>query len=194
MNPEILPQPRGMRQSFSAEISGASKPMAAQDRRDVHWIVVHHHWRPGGVRRVIEMALPHIVRVSRTGPNRVTLASGEAAEPEWAVKLRRDLPDVRLEFRIEPAFHYLAEQRGSAAEIRKRLLAAIAGLLAAAPVSHTTVWAHNLGLGRNLLLAEALVEVCADRQVPLLAHHHDWWFDNRWLRWPELRNSGFGTL
>jgi hypothetical protein len=33
-----------------------------------------------------------------------------------------------------------------------------------------------------------------ERRVPLVAHHHDWWFDNRWRRWPEMRRSGFPTL
>ncbi|MCC6231851.1 MAG: glycosyltransferase, partial [Verrucomicrobiales bacterium] len=28
----------------------------------------------------------------------------------------------------------------------------------------------------------------------LVFHHHDWWFDNRWQRWPELKRAGLGTL
>jgi hypothetical protein len=27
-----------------------------------------------------------------------------------------------------------------------------------------------------------------------MAHHHDWWFDNRWARWPEMRRFGTRTL
>jgi hypothetical protein len=27
-----------------------------------------------------------------------------------------------------------------------------------------------------------------------VSHHHDWWFDNRWARWPEMRRFGFRTL
>jgi glycosyltransferase involved in cell wall biosynthesis len=135
-----------------------------------------------------------MVQTGRNTANRLTLASGETADPAWRSRLRRNLPDIRLEFAVEPTFHYLAEQRATVTDIRKRLLSAIAGLLAGTPASSTTIWAHNLGLGRNLLLAEALVEVCARHQVPLVAHHHDWWFDNRWRRWPELRSAGFGTL
>ena len=55
-------------------------------------------------------------------------------------------------------------------------------------------WAHNQGVGRNLLLTRALNEACASADIPLLMHHHDWWFDNRWPRWPEMRRSGFRTL
>jgi hypothetical protein len=56
------------------------------------------------------------------------------------------------------------------------------------------VWAHNLGVGRNLLLARELASACAERGLPLISHHHDWWFDNRWARWLELRRFGFRTL
>ena len=53
---------------------------------------------------------------------------------------------------------------------------------------------HNPAVGRNLLLAREVAEACARRGVPLVAHHHDWWFDNRWRRWSEIRRTGFPTL
>jgi glycosyltransferase involved in cell wall biosynthesis len=56
------------------------------------------------------------------------------------------------------------------------------------------VWAHNLGIARNLILTRELAAACARRGLRLIAHHHDWWFDNRWLRWPEMQRSGFRTL
>src|SRR5439155_11054723 len=40
----------------------------------------------------------------------------------------------------------------------------------------------------------ALTRICAAQGIPLVAHHHDWWFDNRWLRWLEMRRAGFRTL
>ena len=43
-------------------------------------------------------------------------------------------------------------------------------------------------------LAQELVRACASRNVTLVSHHHDLWFDNRWLRWPEIRHSGFPML
>ncbi|MHB1308711.1 MAG: glycosyltransferase family protein, partial [Limisphaerales bacterium] len=48
--------------------------------------------------------------------------------------------------------------------------------------------------GRNLLLNRALIGECEARGVALMLHHHDWWFENRWQRWPEMRASGFRTL
>ena len=54
--------------------------------------------------------------------------------------------------------------------------------------------AHNLGIARNLVLTGELARACEQRGIRLMAHHHDWWFDNRWQRWPEMRCSGFRSL
>ena len=72
--------------------------------------------------------------------------------------------------------------------------AAFSRVFAHASANNCLVWAHNLGIGRNLLLTRELTRVCAARGIPLVAHHHDWWFDNRWLRWLEMRRAGFPTL
>src|SRR5207245_2816642 len=58
----------------------------------------------------------------------------------------------------------------------------------------TLIWAHNLGVARNLLLSRELAGACAARGLRLVSHHHDWWFDNRWRRWREMRQDGFRTL
>ncbi|MBI3875154.1 MAG: glycosyltransferase [Verrucomicrobia bacterium] len=49
-------------------------------------------------------------------------------------------------------------------------------------------------MARNLILTRELTRACEIRRIPLITHHHDWWFDNRWQRWPEMRRSGFRTL
>jgi hypothetical protein len=46
-------------------------------------IIVHNHFRPGGVRRVIELAAPSLVRKSRTKVNEVVIVTGEAPSTEW---------------------------------------------------------------------------------------------------------------
>jgi hypothetical protein len=56
------------------------------------------------------------------------------------------------------------------------------------------VWYHNPGDGRNLLLARELAAACGQRGVPLIVHHHDWWFDHHWSRWPAIRAAGLRTL
>lgn len=153
-------------------------------------LVLHYHLRPGGVRRVIELALPHLRRSLQL--RSVVLAAGEAPDDTWLQALRDQLTPIPLELRVIPALGYFSEARKTPATLRRQLSAGLRAL----PISagETVVWAHNLGLGRNLLFTRELTRLCASRNVPLLAHQHDWWFDNRWQRWPELRRCGFPTL
>ena len=88
----------------------------------------------------------------------------------------------------------MAEQREPTNTLLKRLRLALARLLEDQDGPDSVVWAHNQGLGRNLLLARELQLACRPRGVRLIFHHHDWWFDNRWERWPEMRRHGFRTV
>jgi glycosyltransferase involved in cell wall biosynthesis len=56
------------------------------------------------------------------------------------------------------------------------------------------IWAHNLGLGRNLPLARKLTFTCHACSIPLVVHHHDWWFENRWQHFTAMREPGFRKL
>lgn len=152
-------------------------------------VVVHYHLRPGGVRRVIELALPAIARSAPT-LREITLAVGEADDPAWVENLRRNLGKVTLRLRIEPSFRYIAEQRSSAESLRTRLASAVESLLSDAGA----VWIHNPALGRNPMLADVLASEAARRDLPVVFHHHDFWFENRWARWPEMRAFGYSTL
>jgi glycosyltransferase involved in cell wall biosynthesis len=156
--------------------------------------IVHSHLRPGGVRRIIELATPHLVRHFDGAVRAVVLAVGERADSRWSTAFQRQLGGTPVELFVEPGFKYLSEQNLSAARIKSRLRSALGKLLANANANNTLVWAHNPGVGRNLLLTRELTRACAARRIPLVMHHHDWWFDNRWLRWPEIRRSGFRTL
>ena len=144
------------------------------------------------MRRIIETALPYIVRARGVGLDAITIASGQPGEAAWTEKLRETLPGKSLRFFSEPAFRYFSEQRSSPATIRARIRSALARLVPAP--CETLVWAHNLGLARNLILADELARFSRERGLPLLSHHHDFWFENRWERWPEMRACGFRTL
>ena len=152
-------------------------------------IVLHFHFRPGGVRRVIESALPFIIR-ALPEIDRVTLASGEARDLEWNRALKKSLAPVATEFFTDPSFRYVSEQTDPA-KIAPQIRTALAPLLVE---KDTLIWAHNLAIARNLPLARELTRASATRGIRLIAHHHDWWFDNRWLRWPEMQRTGFRTL
>jgi glycosyltransferase involved in cell wall biosynthesis len=156
-------------------------------------IIVHSHLRPGGVRRVIEQAAPHLVRhlPAVTG---VVVAAGEDADAKWTQEFRNALGRTQVQFLIEPVFGYFSEQRRLRWDLERRLHDAVERLLTGADGKNTLVWLHNPGLARNLLLVREVTRACGRRGVPLVMHHHDWWFDNRWQRWPEMRRAGFRTL
>lgn len=157
-------------------------------------VIAHHHYRPGGVRKVIELAAPHLVRVVRPAIRKVILAGGEEPDASWRLLICRVLAPVPVEFFIEPAFGYFSEQKDRPATVQSQCKHALDRLLAGRAARDCMVWVHNPGLARNLLFVRELVRTCETRRIPLLAHHHDWWFDSRWQRWQELRRSGFRTL
>jgi hypothetical protein len=157
-------------------------------------VIVHYHLRPGGVRRVIELATAQLARQLGRTLQSVVVAAGEKPDPKWETLFQKELTGTPLGFFIEPAFNYLSEQNRTIAQVRKSLQIAWKILLKGAAERDTVVWAHNLGIGRNLLLTHEVTRACAVREIPLLLHHHDWWFDNRWRRWPEMSRAGFSSL
>ena len=158
-------------------------------------IVLHNHFRPGGVRRVIELAAPHIARVLRPRVTEVVLVGSDTPEDGWLENFETLLAPLPVTCKADPALGYLSEQRQVAPrEIAARLRVFLQGLLDETLLNGGVVWAHNHGLGRNLPLTRELDRACAARNTPLIFHHHDWWFDNRWQRWPEMRQHGFRSL
>ncbi len=160
----------------------------------VRLVIVHYHLRPGGIRRVIELATPHLVRAALRPITRVVLATGQRADQQWHDHFIHQLSGIPVEVLVEPSFNYLSEQRRSPECIKTRIHLTLRQLFSDSDRSDTLVWAHNLAVGRNLLLTRELAGACAARGIPLVAHHHDWWFDNRWVRWPEMRRFGVRTL
>lgn len=160
----------------------------------VKLVVVHSHYRPGGVRRIIELALPSLVRTLRPRVTAVVLVGGEPPEARWLAALRARLTGVPVTCVMERAAGYASEISARRPALVARLRTLLARVLGdATPQSHL-VWAHNLGLGRNLLLTRELTRFCVRHRLPLVSHHHDWWFDNRWQRWPEMQRAGFRSL
>lgn len=145
-----------------------------------HLVVVHYHLRPGGVRRVIETALPEIVRAGAV--SRVTLWVGEGGEEAWVEGVRGALGGVRLDVVVDLACGYWNEMASGG---QRPPLPGIG--------NECVVWGHNVGLGRNFRLARELVALAA-RGVRVVSHHHDFWFENRWGRWEEMRAAGAGGL
>lgn len=169
-------------------------PARFDEHAPVRFIVVHSHYRPGGVRRVIELALPALVRTLHPRVTAVVLAGGESPDAGWLARLEQSLDGVPVTCAIERAAGYVSEMPATPPVTAARLRTFLAGLLDGATPQNCLVWAHNLGLGRNLPLARELTRLCQRRGLPLVLHHHDWWFDNRWQRWPEMQRTGFRSL
>lgn len=155
-------------------------------------VVSHYHLRPGGVRRVIETAMPLLAGGGRMA--RVILAVGESAESTWIERLRVSLDGTPLEIRVHPEFLYWSELGDDARERTKNLPDICKRLLADCSGTDAILWAHNLGLGRNIALASAWAEAVDATGAVFVSHHHDFFFDNRWNRWPEMRSGGTATL
>jgi glycosyltransferase involved in cell wall biosynthesis len=157
-------------------------------------VIVHHHFRPGGVRRVIELATPHLVAHWPERIRAVVLATGEAPDPAWLRAFRTRLHGTRVKVVVQPAFGYVSELALDGRSLKRRVMDGIMELVSKTASDHCLIWAHNLGLGRNLYLARELTFTCHYGGIPLIAHHHDWWFENRWHHFAAMREPGFRTL
>lgn len=152
--------------------------------------VVHYHLRPGGVRRIIELALPPLTR--GTTVRRVTILTGEPGEKSWVQALQAELGAVKLRVVCDPACRYAADQRLDAETMRETIATTLERVITRP--KETVLWVHNPGLARNLMLAEAVRRLITRTKIRTVFHHHDFWFENRWARWPEARQAGYRTL
>lgn len=155
---------------------------------------MHNHLRPGGVRRVIELATPHLVAHWPERIGAVVLAAGEAPDPAWLRAFRARLHRTPVKVLVEPAFGYVSELALAGRTITRRVMDGIWELRRGAKRGDCLIWAHNLGLGRNLYLARELTFTCHCAGIRLIAHHHDWWFENRWQHFAAMREPGFRNL
>lgn len=195
----MLQSTRTLEQAFTPRNQYLNAQTIANLRRRSHnhvvqLVIVHYHLRPGGIRRIIELATPHLVREAPRPITSVVLATGQCADRSWHEHFAQQLPGLPVEVFVAPSFNYLSEQRGPSAALTTRIRRALKTLFADSDTTDTLAWAHNLGVGRNLILSRELATACAEREISIVAHHHDWWFDNRWVRWPEMRRLGFRTL
>ena len=140
-------------------------------------LIYHYHYRPGGVRSVIERLLCQWAEAGRW--ERIVLVGGEMPEAGWLERLRKQVG--RVDVRVDARLGYRSEgAKGTVAELATLLEQWFREF----PPS--LVWAHNLCVGRNAPLGEALALATASAGMPLLSHHHDWWVQGRWGRWAEF--------
>ncbi len=165
-----------------------------RENPQVTLVIIHSHFRPGGVRRVIELATRNPVAHWPERVRAVVLATGEVPDPAWLRAFRKRLHGTPVKVVVQPAFGYVSELALDGRSLRRRVMDGIMELLREAGRDDCLIWAHNLGLGRNLYLARELTFTCHCGGIPLIAHHHDWWFENRWHHFAAMREPGFRTL
>ena len=162
--------------------------------RALRLLIFHHHFRPGGVRRVIELATPHLVAHWPGGLRSVVLVTGDEPDPAWLRAFRGRLHGTPVKVLVQPAFGYASELALDGRTLERRVRDGIRALVREAGREEGLIWAHNLGLGRNLVLTRELTLSCHACGIPLMAHHHDWWFENRWHHFASLCEPGFRRL
>jgi glycosyltransferase involved in cell wall biosynthesis len=154
-------------------------------------VVVHYHWRAGGVRRVIERTLPKAAGL--LGACEVVLASGSEPPAEWFKRLCAAIPGpIALRYEVCPQAAYVAEladapQLATLETFFFRILQMPAGAPSA------VVWLHNPGLAKNPILPLAIARAVERTGARAIFHHHDFWCDNRWERYTDALRCGLGN-
>ena len=153
-----------------------------------HLVVIHYHWRPGGVRRIVEISLPAILEASRSRIQKTTLLSGTPVpDSHWL-----NIPEVS--FCCEPAMDYFSAQTLDQAEMAEKIQATLQRVIPLDAARETLIWFHNPALARNMILNREILDFVQISAAALIMHHHDFWCDGRWARWPEMESCGFGSL
>lgn len=160
----------------------------------MHLLVVHYHWRPGGVRHVVESAIQSLAADPRSPVRHCRLAAGEPPPEPWARSLQDAAgPDLPLDWVTEPWLAYASEGPGGPEDQRDALVAAATRLVRRLPAPRT-VLLENPAVGRHPWISHAFAEACAATGTRLLCHHHDFFIDGRWAHWAAWTARGHGSL
>ena len=146
-------------------------------------IIVHYHYRPGGVRQVVEWGAAAVARC--WGCDRVVMLGGERVPEGWRGEFERAVFPIPVRWESDAGLGYWSEfaGEGGAEELLRREVG-----------SGDVVWAHNLSVGRRLRLGAMVVRVAEAAGASVWLHQHDWWWDGRWERWVEFGEQGVESL
>lgn len=155
-----------------------------------HLVVIHYHWRLGGVRRVVELTLPAIAEAAGSSLKRITILSGgnESERPEFGTL------GIPTDFIHEPACDYFSNQEETPQTISEKIREATWRAVGETGSSRTLIWFHNPALARNAILCREVAKLCRQTDAALILHHHDFWCAGRWARWNELERCGCPDL
>jgi glycosyltransferase involved in cell wall biosynthesis len=157
-------------------------------------VIIHYHWRPGGVRQVVENLLPVLTHDQDLAISGLTLAAGEPPPPTWSQTVQASVnPRVPIQWLTEPWLRYASEWLQIPPPTPETLVTAATKLLHHLP-KPAVVLLQNPAVGRHPLIASTLAAACQATHTRLVCHHHDFFFDGRWSRWPEWQAAGLSSL
>ncbi|MES2707423.1 MAG: hypothetical protein V4726_12570 [Verrucomicrobiota bacterium] len=163
-------------------------------------LIFHYHDRPGGVREVISRGLPLLLEWL-DGVREIVFLTGELTDAAWRADLEQRLGKfgksgkIPLHWVADPEWAYGGEDfKTLSPASTRRLWEFLKPPVRSGEGGRTVLWAHNLGIGRNIPLLRALPELCLAAGAELWLHHHDWWWDGRWERWRDWRAAGVTSL
>lgn len=166
----------------------------------MHLVVIHYHWRPGGVRQVVESTLAEFAAELAADPpacvgvESMTLAAGHPPPASWARQIQTVLAGrVPVRWVADPWLAYASEWPGPPASARSAVAGAVDRLLRGLPPARV-VLLENPAVGRHPVLASAVAAACEATGTRLVCRHHDFFFDGRWERWPDFRACGTTSL
>jgi glycosyltransferase involved in cell wall biosynthesis len=155
-----------------------------------HLVVIHYHWRPGGVRRVVELTLPAIAAAAGTSLRKISLLSGgsESERPELGAL------GIPADFIHEPSCDYFSNQAEAPEVISGKIQRVLRRVIESNPPSRTLIWLQNPALARNAMLCREVAKISRETGAALILHHHDFWCAGRWARWNEIEQCGCPDL
>ncbi|MFN0129991.1 MAG: glycosyltransferase [Verrucomicrobiales bacterium] len=160
----------------------------------MHLLIIHYHWRPGGVRQVVETTLAQLAQDPAMDLRGVVLASGEPPPAAWAQHVQSMVgPSLPLKWVSDRWLSYTASWPGPPAQSRAATTSVIAQLLGGLPLPRA-VLVENPAVGRHPTLGRAAAEACAATGTRLVCRHHDFFFDGRWERWPDMIACGLSSV
>ena len=152
-----------------------------------HLVVLHSHWRPGGVRRVVELALPAVVQAASPALRKVTvLSGGKAGEGLNIAPL-----GIETISHIDPVFDYFTDAAEGVEEITGRIARVLEQVAGGGDPRRLLLWFHNPALAKNPLVCAGVTAFAAANGTALVMHHHDFWCAGRWERVETLRRCGY---
>jgi hypothetical protein len=119
-----------------------------------HLVVVHYHWRPGGVRRVVELTLPAIASAAGPALKRITVLNGGSINERPALENL----DTPMAFIHEPACDYFSNQTESPKALSLKIRKALQRAIPEHEAFRTLIWFQNPALARNPILCREIVD------------------------------------